>query len=537
MKFNPLLSNDENQFGIVTEISSPISRIIDSSKPDDIKASFEEVIINNIDFPPLWINHLLTKRRPSFAELAMVVDMIHVEEPYRFFGTDDFAALIKVSIGSNERLMASVVAIITSEATYVGGQIGYWIKFQIYGVNEIIGEYISRFRSICTYFETLAVPDGEILGQLKFREFSLPAIASYQAHEQRTLPLFVIGKHQIDSENKRLMRYGMARALLPFGVVGCVPMQKIREMMNKDYPSNAGIAIAYAPGEQSSQPSVVLETYPEVYGHLIDLRKLEIFLKSLTLHNPRWESDDYVIPPLSPEGARQAKLEPGKGPQGLADRPFKPILAKVIDTITSAPGWDLYSPLPVPAVEKPKTDQENPEADTAETGRHDLSDMPAPIEQKPIRLVDGYPADIKDIGRWAKQNFEGRITIARRALKEAKKVYHPDPARIAKAIELLAGPKLDMFRGKREAGQAFFQGLLDLRMRDGFSNAEIYAGKSGSNYSLPWKGQTLLLDKHLASFTSGFNDPRMIRIYYAYDQQSDEIVVGWFPTHLKNSLS
>jgi len=51
------------------------------------------------------------------------------------------------------------------------------------------------------------------------------------------------------------------------------------------------------------------------------------------------------------------------------------------------------------------------------------------------------------------------------------------------------------------------------------------------------QGKTFLLDRHLASNSSGFNDPKMIRIYYFYDAESEKIVVGWLPTHLQTSKS
>ena len=114
---------------------------------------------------------------------------------------------------------------------------------------------------------------------------------------------------------------------------------------------------------------------------------------------------------------------------------------------------------------------------------------------------------------------------------------HPNPARIARAIELLAGPGLEKFRGKRAAAGELETGLDELHLRDGFSNAERLAGRTGEDYVLVHEGRRLLLDRHLASVSSGFNDPKMVRIYYAFDPEADRIVVGWLPTHLTTSQS
>lgn len=51
------------------------------------------------------------------------------------------------------------------------------------------------------------------------------------------------------------------------------------------------------------------------------------------------------------------------------------------------------------------------------------------------------------------------------------------------------------------------------------------------------QGLQLLLDRHLASTASGFNDPRLIRIYYVYDNVCAKILIGSLPGHLPTSRS
>jgi hypothetical protein len=94
-----------------------------------------------------------------------------------------------------------------------------------------------------------------------------------------------------------------------------------------------------------------------------------------------------------------------------------------------------------------------------------------------------------------------------------------------------------MFRGDRFSAQAFHKGLRALSLRDGFSGAERLLGRTGSDYMISHRGRTYILDRHLASNASGFNDPKMVRIYYFYDPGLDKIIVGWLPTHLRTSKS
>lgn len=169
--------------------------------------------------------------------------------------------------------------------------------------------------------------------------------------------------------------------------------------------------------------------------------------------------------------------------------------------------------------------------------------LPAPIEPtrehsapKPVALDDhGWPTDLSDFPRWAEQTYPDSIIIHPRAAKALVKSSHPDPQRIAKAIDLLATIKLDTYRGDRTRNDDLDAALLDLRLRDSFSNAESLRGQTGDDYQITIDGRKLLLSRHLASSVSGMNDARLIRVYYVYDKQLDRIVIGWLPTHLRNT--
>ena len=157
---------------------------------------------------------------------------------------------------------------------------------------------------------------------------------------------------------------------------------------------------------------------------------------------------------------------------------------------------------------------------------------------KPLQLdSDGYPLDSADIARWAETCLADQIVVLPRAQRALRGSRHPDPRRISEALVLLAGHKLMGYRGVPSIIGEFESGLLKLRMRDGFSNAERLKGRTGADYVVEFDGRRLLLERHLCSNSSGFNDPRMIRIYYAFDKVSQKIIIGWLPSHLQTSKS
>ena len=203
---------------------------------------------------------------------------------------------------------------------------------------------------------------------------------------------------------------------------------------------------------------------------------------------------------------------------------FKQVWERVLEQFTPLP-----APLDIDAAE--------PASDTEEHAGVD-SDSLMSERVEPLKLdADGYPIDASDISLWADAKFGDRIAIAPRARRALTKSQHPEPRRIAEALEILAGPKWRGYLGETETVAELEAGLLKLRMRDGFSNAERLKGQTGADYILDYGGRRLLLERHLRSNSSGFNDPRMIRIYYVFDKLLRKIVVGWLPGHLRTSQS
>jgi len=170
-----------------------------------------------------------------------------------------------------------------------------------------------------------------------------------------------------------------------------------------------------------------------------------------------------------------------------------------------------------------------------------------PIESPPaaaghVRQTKNYtasvlPSTIDEIGPWAEACFGHSMTILPRALKALRKSLHPDPKRLAESLKVLATQRYRSFIGEREAFGKMERSLKHLKMRDSFSNAERLKGRTGDDYLVLHDGRRMLLDRHFASNSSGYNDPRLIRIYYTYDRTLRKIIVGWMPTHLATSKS
>lgn len=139
-----------------------------------------------------------------------------------------------------------------------------------------------------------------------------------------------------------------------------------------------------------------------------------------------------------------------------------------------------------------------------------------------------------DMGEWAAENAD-RIVILPRAISEAKKSHYSDPALVYSALEILADvyPQVRAGLMPREelAGRCAALGLTI-----GGSVDPTHAGSAGDEYFVRWRGRRRFLDQHVGRGSS--RDPRWcLRIYFFFDEELQQVVCGWLPSHLSNSLT
>lgn len=140
--------------------------------------------------------------------------------------------------------------------------------------------------------------------------------------------------------------------------------------------------------------------------------------------------------------------------------------------------------------------------------------------------LDGFLA-------WCADNAD-RLVVAGRAHQGAKKSIYEKPGEIYAALDILAGPYRDV-----KMGLGTWQAVEDALQKGGFSMQKSGGETtltSESSYTIKWEGARWLLSQHITK--GGGRDERYcLRIYFAWDDESKRIVVGWLPSHLPNSLT
>lgn len=146
------------------------------------------------------------------------------------------------------------------------------------------------------------------------------------------------------------------------------------------------------------------------------------------------------------------------------------------------------------------------------------------------------PEDYQEAADWASQQLAGRLTLHPRAIRGLKDGQYEDLDLVCQALLLLANEYRNRCLGVEGANEAFEIKKQDLGLRYGKSIAAERAGEEGKTYFItypPGSAQNRFLEWHLRKGSS--KEPRLcLAIYFFWDADSQQVVVGWLPSHLEN---
>jgi hypothetical protein len=129
----------------------------------------------------------------------------------------------------------------------------------------------------------------------------------------------------------------------------------------------------------------------------------------------------------------------------------------------------------------------------------------------------------------------GQLWIAPRAISAAGKSEFRDPKLVFESLLLLANEYRQMrVQGGPDVRAAYKAGLSRLKLDEARSIAESRVGEQGDEYYVnhPFvAGKRVFLEAHLRRGND--RDQRnSLRIYFAWEQQEQLVIVGWLPSHL-----
>lgn len=150
--------------------------------------------------------------------------------------------------------------------------------------------------------------------------------------------------------------------------------------------------------------------------------------------------------------------------------------------------------------------------------------------QKPKEATDDHvsrPSDWGDFAKWVEREFAGQIVLTGAAKREIKKAKFTKIDLACDCIEWLSKEGIST----RIAG-ADGTSTREAQVAEG----AIHAHCGGDAYDFDWEGQRHTADWHIKGSSS--RDPKLcLRIYFAWDDQSQQIIISHMPSHRTTSMS
>lgn len=150
------------------------------------------------------------------------------------------------------------------------------------------------------------------------------------------------------------------------------------------------------------------------------------------------------------------------------------------------------------------------------------------------RVQIPIPESLEELEDW-QPNVAGQLWIAPKAISAASKSEFRQPPLVYESLLLLANEYRQMrIHGGDEYRLAYEQGLQRLKLNQARSISESRVGEQGDEYYVnhPFQpNKKVVLDEHLRRGND--RDQRhTLRIYFAWEQQEQVVIVGWLPGHL-----
>lgn len=160
------------------------------------------------------------------------------------------------------------------------------------------------------------------------------------------------------------------------------------------------------------------------------------------------------------------------------------------------------------------------------------------LSEKPAAAKSPLPTGLDEIGEWALTHLSGQVELHAKAIKAARQSDFKDIPLVYEALLLMRDFYVPMRRvGGNDLKSAFEKRCAEL----GLENTKCFAQDNkakqfGGTYFVRYQDASRELDWHLKG--SNNRDERLgFRLYYFWDAETERVVVGYFPGHLKNDAT
>lgn len=167
--------------------------------------------------------------------------------------------------------------------------------------------------------------------------------------------------------------------------------------------------------------------------------------------------------------------------------------------------------------------------------RQALSERTGGKSETEIEIPDNY----EDLEHWVAQHLVGRLVLHSRSLRGLKHACFEDVPLVYRSLLLLANEYRNQCLGRDGAKAAFEKKLADDGLRIDRSISKERAGEQGDEYFVRFPTSASpkrFLEWHLRKGTTK-DDRYCMGIYFFWDEDTSQVVVGWLPSHLDNRMT
>ena len=164
------------------------------------------------------------------------------------------------------------------------------------------------------------------------------------------------------------------------------------------------------------------------------------------------------------------------------------------------------------------------------------------LERKTGKSADGnvpIPQDYSDIEEWVGQHLSGRLELHPRTKRSLKNAAYGNVQLVCQSLLLLAREYRNMKQGYPNAKDTFDKRRGELGLRCSHSITKERAGQQGDGYFVnypPHSTEKRFLEFHLRK-GSDHDERNCLAIYFFWHGDTQQVVVGWLPGHLKNRMT
>jgi hypothetical protein len=170
-----------------------------------------------------------------------------------------------------------------------------------------------------------------------------------------------------------------------------------------------------------------------------------------------------------------------------------------------------------------------------------LDSLSIALSEKTGRDIDDdleIPETLEELPEWVRKNLAGRLVLHNRALRGIKAAAFENASLVYECLLTLAKEYRNMriYGGGKDE---FESRLQELQVEDRRAISDIGAGMNDEEYDVRYpdhSNKKRRLERHLCKGNS--HDPRYtLRIYFFWDDDTSQVVVGWLPGHLTTGQS